>query len=138
MQEKSKILDLFYFNLKEIKPIIFIIVRISNENEEKLVEENVNFIYESLLNNNYVEESDVLVVNLIKEHQGKIINWILPTEKSNQEFLKNIENNKEILNSIILTTMKKANCHTLISLSTEELKIKDCDIDLGMFAEIYF
>jgi len=103
-----------------------------------LVEENVNFIYESLLNNNYVEESDVLVVNLIKEHQGKIINWILPTEKSNQEFLKNIENNKEILNSIILTTMKKANCHTLISLSTEELKIKDCDIDLGMFAEIYF
>ena len=137
METDSKILDLYYFNLKEIKPITFIITRISNETDEKLIEENANFLFQSLIENNFIEESDILVFNLIKEHQGKIINWILPSEKSNKNILDGIEN-KDILNTIITTTIKNSNCNTIISLSKNELKIKDCDIDLGMFSEIYF
>ena len=92
----------------------------------------------SLINNNFVEENDILIFNLIKEHKGKIINWILPTEKSNKEVLKSIENNKDIVNKIVANTLKNINCNTIISLSKEELKIKDCDLDLSIFSEIYF
>ena len=137
METDSKILDLYYFNLKETKPITFIITRLSNETDEKLIEENADFLFQSLIENNFIEESDILVFNLIKEYQGKIINWILPSEKSNKNILDGIEN-KDVLNTIITTTIKNSNCNTIISLSKNELKIKDCDIDLGMFSEIYF
>ena len=137
METDSKILDLYYFNLKETKPITFIITRLSNETDEKIIEENANFLFQSLLENNFIEDSDILVFNLIKEYEGKIINWILPSEKSNKNILEAIEN-KDVLNSIITTTIKNSNCNTIISLSKNELKIKDCDIDLGMFTEIYF
>jgi hypothetical protein len=136
--EQSKNIDLYYFNLKEIKPIIFIITRISNILDENILEENSNFLFNSLIENKFAEESDILIFNLIKEHQGKIINWILPSKKSNKNILDKIENNKDLINGIITTTLKNSNCKTIISLSKEELKIKDCDIDLALFSEIYF
>ena len=91
-----------------------------------------------MIENKFAEESDILIFNLIKEYQGKIINWILPSKKSNKNILEKIENNKDIINNIITTTLKKSNCNTMISISKNELKIKDCDIDLEMFTEIYF
>ena len=136
--EQSKNLDLYYFNLKEIKPIIFIITRISNILDENILEENSNFLFNSLIENKFAEETDILIFNLIKEHQGKIINWILPSKKSNKNVVDKIENNKDLINGIITTTLKNSNCKTIISLSSNELKIKDCDIDLAMFSEIYF
>lgn len=136
--EQSKSLDLYYFNVKEIKPIIFIITRINSENEEKILDSQADFLFNSLIENKFAEESDILIFNLIKEYQGKIINWILPSKKSNKNILEKIENNKDIINNIITTTLKKTNCNTLISMSKDELKIKDCDIDLEMFSEIYF
>ena len=136
--EQSKNIDLYYFNLKEIKPIIFIITRISNILDENILEENSNFLFNSLIENKFAEETDILIFNLIKEHQGKIINWILPSKKSNKNILDKIENNKDLINGIITTTLKNSNCKTIISLSSNELKIKDCDIDLAMFSEIYF
>ena len=136
--EQSKNIDLYYFNLKEIKPIIFIITRISNILDENILEENSNFLFNSLIENKFAEETDILIFNLIKEHQGKIINWILPSKKSNKNVVDKIENNKDLINGIITTTLKNSNCKTIISLSSNELKIKDCDIDLAMFSEIYF
>ena len=136
--EQSKNIDLYYFNLKEIKPIIFIITRISNILDENILEENTNFLFNSLIENKFAEETDILIFNLIKEHQGKIINWILPSKKSNKNLLETIENNRDIINNIITTTLKNSNCNTLISISKDELKIKDCDIDLQMFSEVFF
>jgi hypothetical protein len=136
--EQSKNLDLYYFNLREIKPIIFVITRINDEKQEKMLDENSSYLFETLINNNFADETDILIFNLIKEHQGKIINWILPSKKSNKQILEKIENNKEIINNIITTTLSKSNCNTIISISKDELKIKDCDLDLQMFSEIYF
>jgi hypothetical protein len=136
--EQSKSLDLYYFNVKEIKPIIFIITRINSESEEKILDSHAEFLFNSLIENKFAEESDILIFNLIKEYQGKIINWILPSKKSNKNILEKIENNKDIINNIITTTLKKSNCNTMISISKNELKIKDCDLDLEMFSEIYF
>jgi len=136
--EETKSLDLYYFNLKEIKPLIFIITRINSEKEENMLEEHSAYLFESLIQNKFAEETDILIFNLIKEHQGKIINWILPSKKSNKNLLETIENNRDIINNIITTTLKNSNCNTLISISKDELKIKDCDIDLQMFSEVFF
>ena len=136
--DQSKSLDLYYFNLREIKPIIFIITRISSEEDEQLLQDNTSILFETLIENKFAEETNILIFNLIKEHQGKIINWILPSKKSNKQILEKIENNKDIINNIITTTLKKSNCNTIISISKDELKIKDCDLDLAMFSEIYF
>ena len=131
-------LDLFYFNLKEIKPIIFIIVRISNENDEKILIEHTDYLFDCLIQNKLADISDILIFNLIKEYDNKIINWILPSKESNKNVLDRIENNKDFINNIITSTLKNSNCYTIISFSKNEVKIKDCNIDLGMFSEMYF
>ena len=67
-----------------------------------------------------------------------MINWILPSKKSDLKMLSQIENDKNLLNTIISETIKNINCNTFISIAGNEFSIQDCDVNLGFFTEIYF
>jgi hypothetical protein len=139
----SNKIDLFYYNKKFTKPFIFFITKIVNANEELLLQENTENIFKILIDNNLTSDSNILIFNIIKEHESKIINWILPSIKSNQQIVKKIENNKELVNKIVTETIKNSNCDTIISLSINKDKsinihVRDCNINLGFLSEIYF
>jgi hypothetical protein len=139
----SNKIDLFYYNKKFTKPFIFFITKIVNANEELLLQENTENIFKILIDNNLSSDSNILIFNIIKEHESKIINWILPSIKSNQEIVKKIENNKELVNKIVTETIKNSNCDTILSLSIDKDKsinihVRDCNINLGFLSEIYF
>lgn len=139
----SNKIDLFYYNKKFTKPFIFFITKIVNANEELLLQENTENIFKILIDNNLTSDSNILIFNIIKEHESKIINWILPSIKSNQQIVKKIENNKELVNKIVTETIKNSNCDTIISLSinkdkTINIHVRDCNINLGFLSEIYF
>ena len=139
----SNKIDLFYYNKKFTKPFIFFITKIVNANEELLLQENTENIFKILIDNNLSSDSNILIFNIIKEHESKIINWILPSIKSNQEIVKKIEINKELVNKIVTETIKNSNCDTILSLSIDKDKyinihVRDCNINLGFLSEIYF
>ena len=139
----SNKIELFYYNKKFTKPFIFFITKIVNANEELLLQENTENIFKILIDNNLTADSNILIFNIIKEHESKIINWILPSIKSNQQIVKKIENNKELVNKIVTETIKNSNCDTIISLSINKDKstnihVRDCNINLGFLSEIYF
>lgn len=136
-------LDLYLYNKDFIKPLTFILVKINSNEEEVFLENNYDYIFKVLIENKLATDSDILVFNIIKEHQSKIINWILPSIKSNKTFTETIEKDRRLLEKIILETIKNFSCETLISVSNLnsdniEIRIKDCDMNLSFITEIYY
>lgn len=135
-------IDLFYFNQINTKPFIFLITKIQNSYEEKLLEEYNQNIFKILIDNKLSEDSDILVFNIIKEHESKIINWIVPSINSNKDVVKEIENNTQLLNYIITSVLNNINCNTIINLNEKneelDIHIKDCNMNLSFITEFYF
>ena len=83
------------------KPLLWSVeTKINSEQQEKYLEENSDLIFHVLIEQKFAKESDIMVFNIIKEHKNKIINWILPSKKSDLKMLSQIENDKNLLNTI--------------------------------------
>ena len=134
---ESNNLDLYYFNNKITSPIIFLIVRVFSEKDEKFIEENVDYIFKSLIDSELADETNILVLNIIKEYNSKIINWILPSKNSDNKIVKQIEKNN-IINQILIETIKNINCETYLTFTNDELKIQDCKFNLDFLIEQYY
>ena len=82
MQESIK-LDLYYFNHKITAPIVFFIVKVFSEKEERFLEENTDFLFRTLIENNYAPSNSIVIFNILKQYSNKLINWILPSKTTN-------------------------------------------------------
>jgi hypothetical protein len=136
MQESIK-LDLYYFNHKITSPIVFFIIKVFNEKEERFLENNTEFLFQTLIENNYAPSNSIVIFNILKEYSSKIINWILPSKTTNFKILQQIEKDNVLINSIIVETLKHTNCETLLVFSPNELKIQSCKINLDFLIEYY-
>ena len=136
MQESIN-LDLYYFNQQITKPIVFFIVKVFSEKEEAFLEKNTDFLFQTLIDNNYASSDSIVIFNVLKEYSNKIINWILPSKTTNLDILQEIEKDNNIINSIIIEILKHDDCKTHLILSENELKIKSCKINLNFLIEYY-
>lgn len=130
-------LDLYYFNQKITEPIVFFIVKVFSEKEEEFLEKNTDFLFQTLIENEYASFDSIVIFNVVKEYSNKIINWILPSKTSNLKILQQIEKDNNIINSIITKTLNKYKCITQLVFSKNELKIKSCKINLKCLIEYY-
>ena len=130
-------LDLYYFNYEITLPIVFFIVKIQNEQEEKFLEKNTNFLFKTLIEHNLAPSNSIVIFNILKQHLNKIINWILPSTTTNLKFLKQIENDNHLINSIIVEIIKNYNCKKRFVFSSDELKIVSSDINLNHLINYY-
>lgn len=130
-------LDLYYFNQKITEPIVFFIVKVFSEIDEQFLENNTDFLFQTLIENKYASSDSIVIFNVVKEYSNKIINWILPSKTSNLKILQQIEKDNNIINSIITKTLNKYKCITQLVFSKNELKIKSCKINLKCLIEYY-
>jgi hypothetical protein len=136
-------IDLYLYNKDFIKPITLIFVKINSNEDEIFLENNSDYIFKILIENKLAMETDILVFNVIKEHEAKIINWILPSIKSNKNLTDKLEKDRLILEKIILETIKNFTCDTLITFNNInsdniEMRVKDCDMNLSFLINIYY
>ena len=94
-------LNLFYFNHKISSPIIFFIIEVNNDKEEKFIENHTNYLFKILIDNKLADSNSILIFSIIKKHTGKMINWILPSKESNGKILRQIEKDTNLINLII-------------------------------------
>lgn len=130
-------LDLYYFNYDITLPIVFFIIKIQNDKEEQFIEKNTNFLFKTLIEHNLAPSNSIVIFNILKQHSNKIINWILPSTTTNLKFLKQIENDNHLINSIIVEIIKNYNCKKLFVFSSDELKIESSDINLNYLINYY-
>jgi hypothetical protein len=124
-------LNLYYFNHDIINPIILIICTLYNDEDITLLEDNTEFIFNSLIEAKIAQDDNILMFHIIKEHTNNTINLLLPSINCNMKVLEELENNDNLQEMIINETISNINCMTLLTLDNEELKIKDCDINLN-------
>lgn len=136
MQESIQ-LDLYYFNHKITSPIVFLIVKVFSEKEEHFLENHTEYLFKTLIENNYAPSDSILIFNIVKEYSSKIINWILPSKTTNFKILQQIEKDNNLINSIIVETIKHCNCETHLTFSPNELKIESCKINLDFLIEYF-
>jgi len=136
MQESIK-LELYYFNNEITLPIVFFIIKIQNEKEEKFIEQNTNFLFKTLIENNLAHSNSIVIFNILKQHSNKIINWILPSKTTNFKFLKQIEKDNNLINLIIIEIIKNYNCKKLFVFTLDELRIQPCDINLNNLIKFF-
>ena len=130
-------LDLYYFNQKITEPIVFFIVKVFSEKDEQFLENNTDFLFQTLIENKYASSDSIVIFNVVKEYSNKIINWILPSKISNLKILQQIEKDNNIINLIIIKTLNKYNCKTHLVFTKNELKIQSCKINLKCLIEYY-
>ena len=123
-------LNLYYFNHDIIEPIILIICTLYNDEDIILLEENTEFIFNSLIEAKIAQSDNILIFHIIKEHTNNTINLLLPSINCNMKILEELENNDNLQDMIINETVNNTNCMTLLTLDNEELKIKDCDVNM--------
>jgi len=130
-------LHLFYFNKKFIKPIVLIVVKVFGEEDLQFLEDNTDTIFQVLLENNLAEESDILIFDVNKQYILKNLKWILPSTKSDLEFVKKLEKKPFFIDELVNQTIKNSSCETHIMMMKEEnnlrFQIKDCDFNLDFF-----
>ena len=132
----SESLDLYYFNQKITEPIVFFIVKVFSEKDEKFLEKNTDFLFQTLIENKYASSNSIVIFNVVKEYSNKIINWILPSKTSNLKILQQIDNDN-IINLIITKTLNEYKCETQLVFSENELKIQSCKINLKCLIKYY-
>ena len=130
-------LNLYYFNYEITLPIVFFIIKIQNDKEEHFLETNTNFLFKTLIEHNLAPSNSIVIFNILKQHSNKIINWILPSMITNLKFLKQIEKDNHLINSIIVEVIKNYNCKKLFVFSSDELTIKSIDINLNYLINYY-
>ena len=133
----SESLDLYYFNQKITEPIVFFIVKVFSETDEKFLENNTDFLFQTLIENKYASSDSIVIFNVVKEYSNKIINCILPSKTSNLKILQQIEKDNNIINSIITKILNEYKCETQLVFSENELKIQPCKINLKCLIEYY-
>lgn len=130
-------LELFYFNNKNISPLIIIICTIETHEHELFLEDNTNNIFELLIQNNLADKNSILIFNLIKMYNHKIINWILPSSVSDNNLINQLHDNDNNINNIIINLIKNNNCENILLLSENELKLRKININLQEHIEYY-
>ena len=128
-------LELFYF--KNISPLIIIICTIETHEHELFLEDNTNNIFELLIQNNLADKNSILIFNLIKMYNHKIINWILPSSASDTQLINQLHDNDNNINNIIINLIKNNNCENILLLSENELKLRKININLQEHIEYY-
>jgi hypothetical protein len=76
-------MKLFFYKPKQFSPIIFLIVKISSNDELEKIEAWTHELFQILIEQKEATEENILVFSIIKDHEKSTINLILPSTKSN-------------------------------------------------------
>jgi hypothetical protein len=124
-------MQLYLFNNKNIKPYVILIVRVTDEDEYIYIQNNFTNIFDILINDDVVDNTDLLVFSLIKEYNKKIENFIQPFKNLNQDDIDLFNND------IIIEVLKNANCNIVYECYSNTLKKKLCNMNMEFLIEKY-
>lgn len=130
-------MKLFYFNPKNFSPLLVVVAKLdSNEMVEKL-EAYTHEIFQILMDENEATESSIIIFSVIKDHEKSTINMILPSTKSNMEYVKKYEEDVQLVNKIIVQTLMKNNTKFYFEILENKILIHMKELNLGELTQFY-
>lgn len=130
-------MKLFYFNPKRFSPLLIIVAKLdSNESVEKL-EAYTSEIFQILIDEKEANETNIIIFSIIKDHDKMTMNMILPSTKSNMDFVKKCEEDVQLVNKIIVHTLMKNNTKFYFEILENKILMHMKEINLGNLAKFY-
>ena len=130
-------MKLFYFNPKRFSPLLIIVAKLdSNESVEKL-EAYSSEIFQILIDEKEADETNIIIFSVIKDHEKMTMNMILPSTKSNMEFVKKCEEDVQLVNKIIVQTLMKNNTKFYFEILENKILMHMKEINIGNLAKFY-
>jgi hypothetical protein len=128
---------LFFFKSKKFNPLIFIIIKISSEQEMERIEAWTNEIFQILLDEDEATKENILIFSIIKDYDRKTINLVLPSTLSDTKLVDNCHNNTKLMNQIIVDTIRNMDSSFHIELLDTKVKIHHTRYNLSEFSKFY-
>ena len=131
-------MKLYIFKPKVFDPLIFIIIKISDENTLKFLESMTTDVFQILFENDVAKDNNILVFSIIKDHTKSTINMILPSINSNKLLTNRLYENTQYANTLVVQTLK--NCSSQITLdftNMEDIVMMQEEIRLDNICDYY-
>ena len=130
-------MKLYYFKPDQFKPILIIVTKLDNEESMEKLEAYTHEIFQILIDEKEADETNIVVFSVIKDHEKSIINLILPSIKSNMNFVTKLENDTQLVNKIIVQTLIKSNTKLYFELKEDRILIHSDKLSLGDLTKFY-
>lgn len=116
-------MNLFFFKSNKFYPLLFIIAKLSSNEEFEYLEKYTNDIFQILINKKEATEENILIFSIIKDYNKSTINLILPAIKSNVTLSERCFNDTKFVNSIIIEILKKMETEFYFELNNDDTVI---------------
>ena len=130
-------MKLFFYKPDSFNPIIFLITKISNNDEAEMVEALSHELFHILVDHKYATNENILIISLIRDHDETTTNLIIPSTKSNEKLVTRCTNEKNFINSLIVTTLKKFDTEFYFEYESSQIKIHPINLNLHSLAAFY-
>jgi hypothetical protein len=131
-------MKLYIFKPREFDPLIFIIVKISDNDTLQLLESMTSDIFQILFENDIAKDNNILVFSIIKDHTKSTINMILPSINSNMLLTNRLYENTQYANTLVVQTLKNTSSqYTLDFTNMEDIVMMQEEIRLDSICDYY-
>lgn len=128
---------LFFFKPIIFNPIIFIVSKLSNSDENIKLEGLTHEIFQILIDQNVANEENILIFSIIQDYEKTTQNLILPSTKSNKNITNKCVLDKNFVNSLITQTLIKSDCNFYLEITDNKIKLHENNISLAHFSNYY-
>lgn len=130
-------MKLFFYKPKQFSPIIFLIVKISSNDELEKIEAWTHELFQILIDQKEATEENILVFSIIKDHEKSTINLILPSTKSNEKLTHRCHTDINFVNSLVVETLIKSDTEFYIELAESKIYIHPVHLNLMSLSKFY-
>jgi hypothetical protein len=130
-------MKLFYFNPKNFSPILVVVAKLDSTEKVEKLEAYTHEIFQILMDENEATESSIIIFSIIKDHEKSTINMILPSTKSNMDYVKKYEEDVQLVNKIIVQTLMKNNTKFYFEILENKILIHMKELNLGELTQFY-
>ena len=130
-------MKLFFFKPDKYYPLLFIITKLSSEEEYNKLIELTSDIFHALLDNEEANDSNIIIFSIIKDYNKTTLNLILPSVKSNKTLVEKCHSNTQFLNLLVIEVLNNKDTEFYFEFSNNKLLLHPIKMNLMGLSKYY-
>ena len=114
-------MKLFFIKPAVFSPLIFFIVRVVSNEEVLKIESLAPELFQFLIEKEHATTKNILIISMIKDHEQKTVNYVLPSIESDAALLEKCHTRQNLLKTILIETLKNYQTELYINVDESEL-----------------
>ncbi len=130
-------MKLFIYKTDNIKPLIFLICKLSSKEEFDKLEAISCDIFSLLIEHDYANKENILIFSVIKDFDKKTINLILPSIHSDEIMTKKCQDDTQFINELITNLLKYEDSEVYMEILNSKIIFHEMTLNLGNLSNYF-